>query len=280
MGRPASSGKSSERNIIPLIFTIGIIGWGFFAIARMTESSTEVIPRRGVKAERTEAGTLATFKLWLLEKITRNDQPPTEVKMKTLAPAQTARLARPDDLPVVDDPLAGIPLAAQVPATESREPAVKDELPISESLPARPTALSSAKVYLYALDKHGTPRLKSVKREISGGDARLLALQASIKGPTAAEEMRDFIDSFPAKPKIISLQEKSDTLVINFSDNFGTGVSHSTLKFQIQQLLHTAMQFEGVQAISIRINGKASRHLGGDGIAVPDRIDVASLKTF
>ncbi len=279
MGRPASS-KSSERNIIPLIFTIGIISWGFFAIARMTDSSSEIIPRRGSKAERTETGTLTALKLWLLDKITKNDKTEKEIKMKTLAPIQTAIAARPDDLPVVDDPLAGIPLSAQLPETEAHQAAGKDELPTLESLPERPVSPSSAKVYLYALDKNGSPRLKSVRREISGGDVRLLALQASIKGPTAAEEMRDFIDSFPAKPKIISLQQKDDTLIINFSDNFGVGVSHSTLKFQIQQLLHTAKQFEGINAISIRINGKASRHLGGDGIAVPDRIDLASLNKF
>jgi spore germination protein GerM len=112
-----------------------------------------------------------------------------------------------------------------------------------------------------------------VSRSTGSGDTASYAFKALIRGPTSTEEGRDFIDSFPSKPKLLGVKKHNEVITLNFDSSFGRGVSFQTLRYQLRQLYEQAKHTQGAKGISIHIHGKHQKTLSGDGITIPKIIN-------
>ncbi|MCS6984988.1 MAG: GerMN domain-containing protein [Leptospiraceae bacterium] len=257
---PSRPGQERANGFLLFLFTLGVIGWGFFAIARLTDEPFLSDVRKNQRGENKKNLSLfGEWRHWLLEKVNAFSPPQRKWEVKNLAPAKIGKEEREETLPLIEDPISYGSFQE-----EARDATAQNHTD------------NPRKIYLYQLKSSGELTLRAVLRQ--NIDSPHEALEAVIRGPTPAEEARQFIDSFPHKPKIQSVQVKGDTLIIDFDESFGMGVSHSTLKYQLQQLFHTAREIAGIKAISLRIGGQRKPHIGGDGLVLPERIDEESLR--
>ncbi len=252
------------QNLVTILFVLGVIGWGFFAIDRLTEPATT---RKSTKIQgRTggsESGWKKTARDWLTQKIGTSG---TEARVGDKKSSISRNVAS-DEVPMVSEP-GGLKaeLSEDTGATlvESREEPAAAEM--------------TGKFYFYRLNANGQPVLREVTRRVSGRGDLKARLNDLIKGPSSAEQEKDYIDSFIRKPRILAASVQGKCGVINFDANFGSGVSYPTLRFQIQQLYRNLALWKGVECLEIKVQGKYSPHLGTDGLYFPRRIDAAWLK--
>lgn len=264
MSRGRNGGKSTgtNQNLVTILFVLGIIGWGFFAIDRLTE--TEGSPR-GVRSQGRalgqEAGWKKTARDWLNKKLSSSTD-------KRPAPdgSVSRNIPQEDLVPVMPEP-KGLKM--------DRE----DEAPGSEKRIEIGDSVTDSTVFLfYRLNSKGQPVLARLQRP-PGEDLDLKSRVGElIKGPSIAEQDKDFIDSFVRKPRILGARMDGTCAVINFDQNFGAGVSYQTLRFQVQQIFRNIALWENATCLELKVGGKYSPHLGSDGLFFPKRIDAAWLK--
>ena len=262
------SGKKTAggdgQNLVTILFVLGIIGWGFFAIDRLTEpattqKSTKIQGRTGGS----ESGWKKTARDWLTQKIGSGR---AEVKPDAKRSSISRNVAS-DEVPMVSEPGG---LKAEL-AEETGPTLVEGREEIID------TAISG-KFYFYRLNSNGQPVLRQITRPVSGSGDLKARLNDLIKGPSVAEQEKDYIDSFVRKPRILGVSVQGKCGIINFDANFGSGVSYPTLRFQIQQIYRNLALWKGTDCLEIKIQGKYRPHLGTDGLFFPRRIDSAWLK--
>lgn len=246
MARSARRNQKNDKSLVPILFTIGVIGWGFFAIDRILAPPVDLSEKKNVKSQKYDAPN--GFKAWLLKIIESKSD--SKITATRNIPREVISPSRLEVLP--EDPIADFGLKAE------RQ------------------KIQQVKIFLYALDKNGDLTLKTLNREVPFEDVVGSALQEVINGPTSNEERKNIIDSFPAKPMILGIQKNQKTLVLNLDDQFGVGISFQSLKLQLKQLWKTASQF-GIEALKIRINGQDVKHLGGDGAPLPSVITAVTF---
>lgn len=250
MARKPVKSAANDRSLVPILFTIGVIGWGFFAIDRLLSPEMKRIQNNGGPKIESAKDTENSWSSWLLDYIESKSSKNKKVNDTRNVPSRFEQSQPENNMPILgDDPITGF------------------------SMEAQQQLQKNVYIYLYALDREGNPVLKRLTRRVSSEDQMGSALQEVINGPTSAEEQKDFIDSFPAKPMILNVEKIRETLVLDLDDQFGVGVSFQSLRFQLQQLWKTASQFSGVKSLKIRINGREVKHLGGDGTPLPSLIN-------
>ncbi len=246
--------KKSDKSIIPVLFTLGVIGWGFFAIDRLTEPlwqhKVPVVKDkkfRSVSKKKAETKSVKEQVLGFINEFTGKKDQPVTAKKTAPAVAQT------------------------------------EEQQIEIEVKQDPNLSKNYRVYFYQVKNGDKIELKSLKRPFKGGDQNQLigsALRSLLRGPSAEEQLSDFTHSFRNKPTLLSYKKQGSTLVLNFNSKFGKGISFHLLRLQITQLLKTSVQFDGINSISIRIGGRKVKHLGSAGLSVPERISLSNWSTI
>ena len=138
--------------------------------------------------------------------------------------------------------------------------------------------MAEVQLYFYKADRSDL-RLHRVSRKVSLTGSESIeeaAFRHLFAGPTGGERLKNFLDSFPDKPKISSVKKNGARMVINFKTQFGKGLSHQMVRSQLRQIFETAKQFEGISQMSLSLNHKPLQTLGGDGLVIPQVIDQKS----
>ncbi|AFM13622.1 hypothetical protein Turpa_2983 [Turneriella parva DSM 21527] len=260
-GRKPAGGDG--QNLVTILFVLGVIGWGFFAIDRLTEPATpQKVSKVQGRATGQESGWRKTAREWLTQKIgTSAPQPKTSEK------ARVSRNVAADEVPMVAEP-------GNLKAELAEE--AGDTLIESRADPERLEAMG--KFYFYKLNSKGQPVLAMLERPTAAAGNLKGRLNELIRGPSGAEQDKDFIDSFIRKPRVLGASVKGRCTAVDFDTNFGSGVSYQTLRLQIQQLYKNTSAWQGTECLEITLRGKYSPHLGTDGLFFPRRIDAAWLK--
>ncbi len=255
--------SADSQNLVTILFVLGVIGWGFFAIDRLTDTEGgRKNPKVQGRASGQEAGWKKTARDWLTKKLS------TDAGEK--ADAESASVSRnvpQGEIPLLPEP-GGLRRAELIPESE-------------ETLtPQREGEESGTADFLfYRLNDKGKPILAKTRRKLTAGrsDPRSM-LGVLIKGPTAAETDRDYIDSFVRKPRVLSVSRSAQCTVVDFDGNFGAGASYQVLRFQIEQIYRNMQQWTGSKCLELRVRGQYRPHLGSDGIFFPKRIDERWLR--
>jgi spore germination protein GerM len=110
--------------------------------------------------------------------------------------------------------------------------------------------------------------LMPVKRNIKAESPLKSTLNELIKGPSKTEKKKGLLTAIPDDLKIRNIQVVGRNAVLDFNDAIETNANGEILLTRIDQLVYTATQFEGIDSVIIKINGRQKKFLGGDGLSV------------
>ena len=274
-----------KNSMVPVLFTIGIIGWGFFAIDRLTaplQSGDEIITqsanysRKHTKERDSWKVTLEKWIKTFESKQTKAKPDTPEISVNNINTNNNEK-----ELEVIADTQLNKIMNRALKESgnnESRDKEINskdlsDENPKDRN--SQSNLYSKYKLYFYSNDGKGNLYLKVISVNSSAQPEKVF--RDVIAGPGKYKEKHnDLIESFPVKPRVLNASLEADTVVLNFDQNFGMGVSFETLKLQINQLWLTARQFPGAKSLKILINGKENQTIGSDGYNIPRVINESS----
>jgi spore germination protein GerM len=110
--------------------------------------------------------------------------------------------------------------------------------------------------------------LLPVKRNIKAESPLKSTLNELIKGPNKIEKKKGLLTAIPDDLRIRNVQVVGRNAVLDFNDAIETNANGEILLTRIDQLVYTATQFEGIDSVIIKVNGKQKKFLGGDGLSV------------
>ena len=140
-----------------------------------------------------------------------------------------------------------------------------------EKKPEDKISVTDKEVSLYFLkldEKNDKIFLSTVKRKLPDKQLLSVTLEQLIKGPTSYEKGKGYITAVPSNLKIRSIDIKGKTAEIDFNGIIEEGAAGDILLKRIQQIVHTATQFDNVDSIIIKINGQKRKTIGGDGFSI------------
>ena len=168
------------------------------------------------------------------------------------------------------------PAAAQTAAIVT-QPAVQGQINRNEPNSVQEKTVSRM-VYLMRVGNAGTILWTGVKRDLPASDRPLFdALEALIKGPSAAEEKQGLMSLIPKNVKIQNAVIQGNTAYISFNEDFlfnTYGVEGYAS--QRRQIVLTATEFSNVKDVQILIDGKRVDYLG-EGIWIGGPVSRSNL---
>ena len=264
-GKKPYKRRKKNHSIVPVLFTLGVIGWGFFAIDRLTSPLNPVeklTQSSNYSTPRTEGKTDSWKKKlsdWIVGLESKENTPPETTTSPNIA-----------ILPVIPDDTLDLQINREV---------SQPNVPIPEAnafVEPKPPSLYYQNPVLYFYTDSMSDNLELRKYATSEKLTLKQVFTGLIQGPSFTLQRSDLIDSFPTKPVVLDVEIKKDILVLDLNENFGMGVSFETLKLQINQIWLTARQFSGIRSLKILINGQAKQALGSDGFNIPELINESS----
>ena len=147
---------------------------------------------------------------------------------------------------------------------------VVDEKELDNEEEASITSYKKAKLYFIKMnDKTEKMYLTSVYRKFSNNGLLLKnILNQLVKGPLSEEKRKGLMTAIPADLKIYGIRMRNQTAEINFSTAIEKGAGGNILISRIDQIVYTATQFDNVDSIIIKVNGKTRDSLGSDGLSI------------
>lgn len=266
----------TNQSMVPIVFTLGVIGWGFFVIDRITRPPQQNKPSIEKKIYNVPHQNTKSWKDSLLSIVDRFDN-----KKKAKENQKQIPLSIIDEnnssfikkyAPIKDKHREN-PIQKQFPVFENKLPVENDPLELQTQKDKK-----TAQVYFFQFGKGELPHLLAVERSFSHHDIIANVFRAVIQGPSK-EEKDMFVDSFPIKPMLHAATKTNNVLVLDFNEDFGRSVSLPMFLLQLKQLLKTAQQFDS-HNIRITINGEQKSYIGGDGLFLPHIINQELLSTL
>jgi len=173
---------------------------------------------------------------------------------------------------------AAAPTGAAKPAVPGAKPAAAPAAakPAAAATPAAPAAAApapksrQAALYFVRIDEDGTIVRQEVKRAVALSDSPLTdAVNALLNGPSEDELRRKLISLIPQGSKLLSVQVRGSTAVLNFSEEFMYNrYGIEGYAGQLKQVVYTATAFSTVQDVLIMIEGEKHDYLGGEGVFI------------
>lgn len=94
------------------------------------------------------------------------------------------------------------------------------------------------------------------------------AIEALFAGPRASEAKGGLFTSIPADTKLRTVAINANVAVIDLSGEFDDGGGTLSMTSRLAQVVFTATQFPGIDAVTFKINGKVVKVFSGEGIIV------------
>jgi hypothetical protein len=148
--------------------------------------------------------------------------------------------------------------AAPVP-TETTFPATTTPPPVVSTQPV------PLKVYFAFNEK-----MQPAARTAPAGTKAVLktALESLLAGPTSSESAGGLSTMIPKGTKLLGVSIAANVAVIDFNSKFASGGGSLSMFDRLAQVVYTATQFPGVEAVTFRLNGKTVKVFGGEGIVL------------
>jgi hypothetical protein len=94
------------------------------------------------------------------------------------------------------------------------------------------------------------------------------ALIALFAGPEKADSDLGLGTTVPAGTRLLSVSLRDSVATIDVSREFESGGGSLSMLLRVAQVIYTATQFDGVDRVAFKIDGKAVRAIGGEGVIV------------
>ncbi|MDH4200241.1 MAG: GerMN domain-containing protein [Spirochaetia bacterium] len=243
--------KKNNASLVPLLFTLGVIGWGFFAIDRLTSSGAPDYRYNPVESSDISPESYKERTRWKMK--IENYLKSFSISGKSASEKNAKDIQDEQWTPVTPEEVS--PQPEQIADVE------KIDLP------------REYKLFFYE-EKGRKLELRSVSRKNSGDVSLQQIFMQLISGPSFIHN-KNFIDSFPVKPTVLKAFVREKTMIIDMDDNFGHGVSFETAQLQIDQIVQTSIQFH-VNSVQFLINGEKVDSIQADGLSIPALIKTNS----
>ncbi len=107
-----------------------------------------------------------------------------------------------------------------------------------------------------------------VKRQLSSFSPLQSSLMELIKGPDRNEKRNGFLSAIPEDLKIRNIKVVGRNAVLDLNEAIETDANGEILLTRIDQLVYTATQFDGIDGVIIKVNGREKKFLGGEGLSI------------
>jgi hypothetical protein len=152
-------------------------------------------------------------------------------------------------------------LQPALPVTATPTPATSTQDPMPTTTSGSPLEL---KVY-FAYQEKMQPAIRKVPHTTAVLKASLTEL---LKGPTAAEKAKGLSSQIPAGTKLRAVTVSGNVAVVDLTGPFSSGGGTLSMTDRLAQIVYTATQFRGVDAVRFKIDGKLVDVFGGEGIVI------------
>ena len=136
---------------------------------------------------------------------------------------------------------------------------------------AAPTSGTNAAVTLY-FTKGG--KLVPEARTVAAADPLRSSLEELMAGPTVAGDYSEV----PKGTRLLGVSVTGSTANVNLSGQVQSLQGAPAIPLFLGQVVNTATQFQGVERVSLQVEGRPVRTLGGEGVAVPEPLDKAAVQ--
>jgi spore germination protein GerM len=159
-------------------------------------------------------------------------------------------------------------ISVKKPEKAEKNPVQKADDEKSGNKPESPKKRKARIYFVQFNERTEKSYLTSVKRNIDGGKPVRAALNELIRGLTPREERRGLLTAVPRELKLRNVRVRDRTAELDFNSSLQWGATGNILLNRIDQIVYTATQFENVDSVIIKINGRTRRTLGGDGLSI------------
>lgn len=141
-----------------------------------------------------------------------------------------------------------------------------------EDEPVKPELVSEQKtvrVYLITYDeKTGGVALAPVPRVVDSKNYLEDTISHLLEGPTSDEKKRGYLTAIDRNAAVRSATVSNRIAVIDFNAAIESGGGGELLLNRIDQIVYTATQFDEIDAVRIKIDGRFKNTFGSDGISI------------
>ncbi len=113
-------------------------------------------------------------------------------------------------------------------------------------------AEGASRIYLAALTEAGDRRLRSVQRDVVGDD--LAVLESLFRGPNDDEVAKQLSSIIPSTAEVIDARSVGDILIVDVTSDI-TELTTDSLIFAVAQIVYTASEIDGIDAVRLRVDG-------------------------
>lgn len=126
-----------------------------------------------------------------------------------------------------------------------------------------------AKIYFLKMDeKSEKVLLVPVVRKINSSEPVKNAFVELLKGPSPSEKKKALLSAIPENLRIKNITVKNRIAEIDFNNAIESGGGANILLSRLDQIIYTATQFDDIDGVVIKINGKPKKTLGGEGVSI------------
>jgi len=171
-----------------------------------------------------------------------------------------------------DDGEAPAPTAT---AEASASPAGSTTAAVASVTPAKPTptagqsatpAAEVAVAVYFARDEKVATAGRTVKAPVVARGA----LEALLAGPATAEKGAGMGSAIPAGTRLLGITIEKGLATVDLSKEFASGGGSLSMTTRVAQVVYTLTQFDTVERVTIRIDGREVDGIGGEGIPAKD----------
>jgi len=161
--------------------------------------------------------------------------------------------------------------ATTIPATTAPRTTATTQPATTQPATTQPVDESAQVVYLVKGET-----LRVAGRYLGTWDATAVTTSL-LAGPTAAERASGVTTQIPVGTTLRSVSIEGNTAIVDLSKQFESGGGSLSMQLRVAEVVYTLTTLPDVDAVTIRIDGKAVAGIGGEGVKV-DNIGRESLQ--
>jgi germination protein M len=104
------------------------------------------------------------------------------------------------------------------------------------------------------------------------------AVKALLQGPTAEEKQDGMVSCIPEGTTFLGLDIKNGVATVNLSQEYDSGGGSLSMFTRLAQMVFTLTQFQSVDGVRFKLDGKLIDTLGGEGIIIDEPVDRADYE--
>lgn len=98
------------------------------------------------------------------------------------------------------------------------------------------------------------------------------AVSQLLEGPSEDDHVRGCTSEIPAGTRLLGVDLADKTAFLNFSGKIEAGGGSSSMLARVYQIVYTATDLPGIEAVRILIDGIARDAMGGEGVLIDEPV--------